>query len=161
MNGKAAAAASKRLQVEYLIEAGASAIEPSLDGHTPLHWAAASGNEDTIKALIRRGARANARNLDDILPVEMARLLEHEGAEKLLVKHMERQKASEAVQFLDEEGVRKLISTPIDEGGGPGVTEPVGAGADEHDDNPTRQTAAGGNDAYAVRRGAGEAMAEG
>jgi len=69
--------------VEALLAAGAPVNAAVEGGHTPLHSAAANGNEPIIRALLEHGADPNASAEDGGTPLDLAR--EHGHADLLRI----------------------------------------------------------------------------
>jgi serine/threonine-protein phosphatase 6 regulatory ankyrin repeat subunit B len=84
---------------------GATALqETDAQGHTALHWAAMSSQEETVAFLLAQGAQANSRDLSSRTPLMLACEKGHLGVVQVLVQHMGDQGLEEA----DENGLTAL-----------------------------------------------------
>ena len=61
--------------VQYLIDQGADVNAKDDTGNTPLHRAAANGNNEAVKFLVSRGADVNAKSSNSGTPLHLAALL--------------------------------------------------------------------------------------
>ncbi len=60
--------------------------EPTSDGSTPLHWAAARGDATSVSSLLLAGADINARDEEQTAPLSYSFLSIHSAAAKVLLK---------------------------------------------------------------------------
>jgi ankyrin repeat protein len=67
-----------------LLSRGADPNARQEGGITPLHAAAAAGEDDLVRELLARGADRHARTDDQRTAADFARLCAHPGTERLL-----------------------------------------------------------------------------
>jgi len=74
--------------LELLLEAGADPDQRGLNDYTPLHWAAADGDERVVRLLLAHGADPTARTrIDDFeTPRDVARHAGHQAIADLLAQ---------------------------------------------------------------------------
>ncbi len=75
--------------LEVLLAAGADPSQRGVNDYTPLHWAAATGDERAVRLLLDRGADVTLRTRIDEYetPREAAQRAGHQGIVELLAHH--------------------------------------------------------------------------
>ncbi|MET0292486.1 MAG: ankyrin repeat domain-containing protein [Steroidobacteraceae bacterium] len=86
------------------LTAGADARSASVDGTTPLHWAAHNGDEELTRALLKAGADANAHNTFGATPMSAAAELGNAPILELLLR------AGADVESANAEGQTALMA---------------------------------------------------
>ncbi len=70
-----------------LISKGADVNKTSIDGYTPLHYAAENKHEKLVELLLKKGADANAATDAGLTPLHLAAQADHAGIVKILLKN--------------------------------------------------------------------------